>query len=199
LAVTSGALNTLVGYTAGSAITTGGSNTLVGRYVGTPTLANNVVLSDGAGTIRFQANATGAWSPNGTNFGTAGQTLQSNGTAAVPTWVTPQTISTTATKAVTNATPVDLLSWGSGVRMGNLTVMATDNSTNVVWSDITIASPSGIGTSVVVTQGGTFGTFAVTAGGGGETIVQFTPSATLATVNFVYKYTVSFGAQPIVL
>jgi hypothetical protein len=51
----------------------------------------------------------------------------------------------------------------------------------------------------VVTQGGTFGTFAIIAGGSGETIVRFTPSATLATVNFVYKYTVSFGTQPTVL
>ena len=199
LSVTSGAINTLVGFSAGSAITTGGSNTLVGRYVGTAALANNVVLSDGAGTIRFQANSTGAISFDGTNFGTAGQTLQSNGTAAVPTWVTPQTISTTATKAVTNATPVNLLSWASGVRMGDLIVMATDNSTNVVWANTTIASSSGIGSSVVVSQAGTFGTFAVIAGGSGETIVQFTPSSTLATVNFVYKYTVSFGTQPTVL
>jgi hypothetical protein len=58
----------------------------VGRYVGTPTLSNNVVLSDGAGTIRFQANATGAWSPNGTDFGTAGQILVSSGTGAAPVW-----------------------------------------------------------------------------------------------------------------
>ena len=199
LATTTGALNTLVGFSAGSAITTGSQNTLVGRYTGTTTLANNVVLSDGAGTIRFQANSTGAISFDGTNFGTAGQTLQSNGTAAVPTWVTPQTISTTATKAVTNATPVNLLSWASGVRMGDLIVMATDNSTNVVWANTTIASSSGIGSSVVVSQSGTFGTFAVIAGGSGETIVQFTPSSTLATVNFVYKYTVSFGTQPTVL
>ena len=199
LTVTTGALNTLVGFSAGSAITTGGSNTLVGRYAGTAALANNVVLSDGAGTIRFQANSTGAISFDGTNFGTSGQTLQSNGTAAVPTWVTPQTISTTATKAVTNATPVSLLSWASGVRMGDLIVMATDNSANVVWANVTIASTSGIDSSVVVSQAGTFGTFAIIAGGSGETIVRFTPSATLATVNFVYKYTVSFGTQPTIL
>jgi hypothetical protein len=87
LAVTSGALNTLVGYTAGQAITTGGSNTLVGRYVGTSTLANNVVLSDGAGTIRFQSNASGAISLGaGGAYGTAGQVLKSAGTAAAPAW-----------------------------------------------------------------------------------------------------------------
>jgi len=197
--LTTGACNTFIGNSSGSAVTTGSCNTLVGRYTGTTALSNNVVLSDGAGTIRFQANSSGAISFDGTNFGTSGQTLQSNGSAAVPTWVTPQTVSTTATKAVTNATPVNLLSWASGVRLGDLTVMATDNSTNVVWANVTIASLSGIGSSVVVTQAGTFGTFAIIAGGSGETIVQFTPSATLATVNFVYKYTVSFGTQPTVL
>ena len=88
LTVTTGALNTLVGFSAGSAITTGSQNTLVGRYTGTTTLANNVVLSDGAGTIRFQANSSGAWSYDGTNFGTVGQVLASSGTAATPTWCT---------------------------------------------------------------------------------------------------------------
>jgi hypothetical protein len=89
LALTSGALNTLVGYTAGQAITTGGSNTLVGRYVGTSTLANNVVLSDGAGTIRFQSNASGAISlGTGGSYGTAGQILVSGGSGAAPTWTT---------------------------------------------------------------------------------------------------------------
>jgi hypothetical protein len=84
--ITSGALNTLVGYSAGSSVQTGGSNTIIGRYGGTSALSNNIVLSDGAGTIRFQANATGAWSYNGTNFGTAGQVLKSAGTAAAPAW-----------------------------------------------------------------------------------------------------------------
>ena len=192
--------NTLIGNSAGVNLTTGSCNTLVGGYGGTTTLSNNVVLSDGAGNIKLQVNENGAVGVGTTpTYGTAGQTLQSNGSAAVPTWVTPQTVSTTATKAVTNAIPVDLLSWASGVRLGDLTVMATDNSTNVVWANVTIASLSGIGSSVVVTQAGTFGTFAIIAGGSGETIVQFTPSATLATVNFVYKYTVSFGTQPTVL
>jgi hypothetical protein len=87
LALTSGALNTLIGYTAGQAITTGGSNTLVGRYVGTSTLANNVVLSDGAGTIRFQSNSSGAISLGaGGAYGTAGQILVSAGTGAAPVW-----------------------------------------------------------------------------------------------------------------
>jgi hypothetical protein len=89
LSLTSGAINTLVGYSAGSAITTGGSNTLVGRYAGTAALANNVVLSDGAGTIRFQSNASGAISlGTGGSYGTAGQILVSGGSGAAPTWST---------------------------------------------------------------------------------------------------------------
>jgi hypothetical protein len=192
--------NTLIGNSAGVNLTTGSCNTLVGGYGGTTTLSNNVVLSDGAGNIKLQINQNGAVGVGTTpDYGTAGQVLQSNGTASAPTWTTPQTLSYSATKSLTIATPVDLLSWTGSVRMGDLTVMATDNATNVAWANITIASDTGAGSSVVVTSGGTFGTFSVTAGGGGETIVTFTPSVTLATVNFVYKYTSSFGAQPSVL
>ena len=196
--LSTGSTNVFVGNTAGDAVTTGSNNTIIGDIAGSAALAGEAIIAAGT-TIKFQANSSGAWSPDGTNFGTAGQTLQSNGTAAVPTWVTPQTVSTTATKATTSGTPIDLLSWTGAVRMGTLTVLATDNATNVAWGNITIASDTGAGSSIVTTSGGTFGTFDVISGGGGETIVQFTPSATLATVNFVYKYTVSFGAQPTVL
>jgi hypothetical protein len=55
---TTGAYNTAVGYGAGSAITTGSNNTIIGNYVGTTTLANNIVLADGAGNIRYQFNGT---------------------------------------------------------------------------------------------------------------------------------------------
>jgi hypothetical protein len=89
LAVTSGALNTLVGFSAGSSLTTGGSNTIIGRYGGTAALSNNVVLSDGAGTIRFQSNSTGAISLGaGGSYGTAGQILVSGGSGAAPAWTT---------------------------------------------------------------------------------------------------------------
>jgi hypothetical protein len=82
--------------------------------------------------------------------------------------------------------------------MGTLTVMLTDNATNVAWANITIAADTGIGSSVVTTSGGTFGTFAVTDVTG-STVVQFTPSASLASVSASYTYTASFGAQPTVL
>ena len=83
---TSGSRNTLVGYQAGTSIGTGTENTILGRYSGTSGMSNQVVLADGGSNIRFQSNATGAWSPDGTNYGTAGQVLKSNGTGAAPTW-----------------------------------------------------------------------------------------------------------------
>ena len=87
--VTTGARNTLLGYRAGALLRTGGSNTILGAYEGTQTLASNVVLSDGDGNVKLQINGPGAWSPDGTNFGTAGQVLTSNGTGGAPTWTSP--------------------------------------------------------------------------------------------------------------
>jgi hypothetical protein len=76
--------------------------------------------------------------------------------------------------------------------------MLTDNATNVAWANVTIAADTGVGSSVVVSSAGTFGTFAI-VDVSGATVVQFTPSATLATVNASYKYTASFGSEPTVL
>ena len=95
-AVNTGTCNTLVGRNSGTAITTGSCNTILGSFTGSTTLANNVVLADGAGTVRFQANGTGAWAPNGTDFGTTGQVLSSQGTGSAPVWTTLPTASTTA-------------------------------------------------------------------------------------------------------
>jgi hypothetical protein len=50
-------------------------------------LANNVVLSDGAGNRKLQINENGAVGVGTTpDFGTAGQVLKSAGTAAAPAW-----------------------------------------------------------------------------------------------------------------
>ena len=93
--VTSGSRNTLLGYRAGALITTGGSNTILGAYEGTQALSSNIVLSDGDGNVKLQINGPGAWSTNGSSYGTAGQNLTSNGSGAAPTWTTPiwQTVS----------------------------------------------------------------------------------------------------------
>ena len=124
--VTSGAINTLVGYSAGSAITTGGSNTLVGRYAGTATLANNVVLSDGAGTIRFQSNASGAISlGTGGSYGTAGQILVSGGSGAAPTWTSSGTAAANYGSFVRTTTQTN-----AGGASGNAVSYDTTSSAN---------------------------------------------------------------------
>ena len=92
----SGSANTAVGRNSGRSITTGSNNVIIGGYNGSAapisaTGSNFIVLSDGAGAVRQTLNVSGALSFGlaGTAFGTAGQVLQSNGDAAVPTWVTP--------------------------------------------------------------------------------------------------------------
>jgi len=90
-----GSQNTAIGANSGDSIPTGSNNTIVGRYRGTSAPFNGaggnnyVILSDGDGNIRLCANSAGAVSFDAVNYGTAGQVLQSNGNAAVPTWVTP--------------------------------------------------------------------------------------------------------------
>ena len=95
--VTSGQYNVAVGFSAGSGITTGGGNVILGGYSGTPTLTNNFVIADGSGNIKIQINENGAFGVGTTpSYGTAGQTLQSAGTGAAPTWVTGATGSFTS-------------------------------------------------------------------------------------------------------
>jgi hypothetical protein len=55
---TTGSNNIAIGNNAGNAITTGSNNTIIGNYAGTAALANNIVLADGQGNIRYQWNGT---------------------------------------------------------------------------------------------------------------------------------------------
>ena len=55
---TTGNNNIAIGYESGINITTGSNNTIIGKYAGTAALANNIVLADGAGNIRYQWNGT---------------------------------------------------------------------------------------------------------------------------------------------
>ena len=50
---------------------------------------NQVIITDGVGDVALWFNDPGAMSFDGTDFGVAGQILQSNGTSAHPTWVYP--------------------------------------------------------------------------------------------------------------
>ena len=104
--ISTGSTNVFIGNTAGDAVTTGSSNTIIGDIAGSTTLANNLILAAGT-TIKLQVNENGAVGVGSTpSYGTAGQVLQSAGTAAAPTWTTPvwqplTTLTTTSTTATT--------------------------------------------------------------------------------------------------
>jgi len=55
---TTGSNNTYIGYSSGLNITTGSNNTIIGNFAGTSALANNIVLADGAGNVRYQWDGT---------------------------------------------------------------------------------------------------------------------------------------------
>jgi hypothetical protein len=202
-----GSTNVALGAYAGCNLTTGSANVAIGCGVTLASATGNCQLAIGfsTGCNWLTGNSTKAIQPGAGiidcagSCGTAGQVLTSNGSNAIAWATSTAPTSYTANKALTSGTPINLLSWASGVRMGTLTIMATDNSSNVKWANITIGSASGIGSSAVLTQSVGVGNFSIIAGGGGETIVRFTPSVTLASVDFVYQYTVAFGAQPSVL
>ena len=125
-ALTSGSTNTFLGYTSGRLVTTGGQNTIVGAYGGTTTLANNVVLADGAGTIRFQSNASGAISLGaGGSYGTAGQILVSGGSGAAPTWTSSGTAAANYGSFVRTTTQTN-----TGGASGNAVSYDTTSSAN---------------------------------------------------------------------
>ena len=55
---TTGSNNTYIGYSSGFNITTCSNNTIIGSYFGTAAMANNIVLADGAGNVRYQWDGT---------------------------------------------------------------------------------------------------------------------------------------------
>jgi len=85
-AVDTGDGNVGLGNSAGSALTTEDYNVVIGGHPGIAAQCNNIILSDGQGTLRFTINCCGALSPDGTTFGTSGQILCSNGPGSQWTW-----------------------------------------------------------------------------------------------------------------
>lgn len=55
---TTGNNNIAIGYESGINITTGSNNTIIGKYAGTSALANNIVLADGQGNIKYRWDGT---------------------------------------------------------------------------------------------------------------------------------------------
>ena len=87
--LTSGQNNVALGKNAGSSITTGNNNTIIGNHTGEAGISDTIIIAAGT-TQRLRINNSGAYSFGDTNtYGTAGQTLVSNGANAAPTWQTP--------------------------------------------------------------------------------------------------------------
>ena len=115
-ALTSGLANNLVGFLSGSALTTGCRNIIIGDSAGTAYTTENgnvliggnfgiagqecqIILSDGFGNLQFQINECGAISPDGADYGTAGQVLCSNGATGQWGWVSTTTSEATSVAA----------------------------------------------------------------------------------------------------
>lgn len=85
-ALTTGENNVALGNGSGSALTTECYNVILGSNPGAPGENNQIYISDGQGTLRVKINECGAISPDGINYGTAGQVLCSGGPTTTWGW-----------------------------------------------------------------------------------------------------------------
>jgi hypothetical protein len=129
--------------------------------------------------------------------GNPGEVLQCNGTAA-PTWVLPAVINYSSTKVLTTGTPVPLLSWTAGIRLGTLVISGKSNLGELAWANITVSASSGVGSSVITSSAGDFGLLSLVSAGSGFQVV-FTPTVSRPSANFYFQYSATFGDQPTVL
>ena len=117
-ALTAGNLNTLIGYNAGSAITTGSNNTIIGGQVpGSTTLANAIILADGAGNIRYDYGNT-----------VGGQHTFSGGVIKTIT----STVATLPAAATAGAGARSMVTDGSVVATGNFGTIIAGAGANIV-------------------------------------------------------------------
>jgi hypothetical protein len=100
---TTGSNNTYIGYASGGGITTGSNNTIIGQFTGTAAMANNIVLADGAGNVRYRYDGTNNNLYGNVNFsstignGTYTYTLPSaTGTLALTSQLTGGTVTSVA-------------------------------------------------------------------------------------------------------
>ena len=82
---TTGSNNTYIGNGSGGGITTGSNNTIIGAYYGTAAMANNIVLADGAGTVRYQWDGTNNVFGNPLSGTSASFSSTATATAFIPT------------------------------------------------------------------------------------------------------------------
>jgi hypothetical protein len=137
---TTGYYNTVLGKYAGQYITTGNSNTIIGAYAGTAAMSSNVILSDGAGNIRFQ------W--DGTNIKLNGNTVGSNAYTSI------------AYLPLSGGTLTGALSGTSATFSDSANTILTLNSTNSNGYTATQINYSGAAKALIG-----FGTYLTTDGG----------------------------------
>lgn len=96
-----------------------------------------------SGTERFRVGAAGQIGLNGTNYGTSGQVLSSQGSGSAATWLSLATVATTGSFGDLSNKP-GIRSNGQNVVAGSKTLGSADSGTNIliVASGITITFPS---------------------------------------------------------
>jgi hypothetical protein len=137
-AITTGNYNTLLGFGAGSSITTGSSNVVIGGAAGTATLANTVLVSDGAGNERLRIDSSGRL-----GIGTSAPTQRL--TVFNPTFGVPATSGTTQTNGAfrIGATGTSgVLDFGIGAAGTNQWIQSTD-SNNLSLGYVLLLNPNG--------------------------------------------------------
>lgn len=186
--------NTFIGPYAGRGVTTGSSNVFLGFYSGTASQSNNIVFADGAGNVRQQFNSSGALNFDGTNYGTAGQILQSNGSAAVPTWVTSwqnvtATLTTTSTTTLLSLPVATTRSVQMFLTVSNTTTGRYHSDTYQILTDGTTATSQLTGGASI--GAGNAYTWSVTVSAG-NLLLQVTPQASSST-----KFTAQYFVTPV--
>jgi len=126
---TTGNYNTAIGPFAGGYLTTGGYNTIIGGYAGTAAMANNVVLSDGFGNIRFQYNGTNTLIGQSGNVGIGTTSPLVKLQSSISTSGLPATSGTTQTNGalrISSSATSGVLDFG--INGSNNWIQSTDNT-----------------------------------------------------------------------
>jgi hypothetical protein len=173
-------------------------------WISPPTYVTSVTAGTGltggiissAGTIALANTTVTAGSYTSANITVDAQgrlTAASNGTPAVTNY--------TATKSITNGTPVNLLTWPSaaGARLGKLWIWAYSAALDDwTWAEAVVTASASGDTSGITLWAYGIGTLSVSTTGGATTFV-LTPTTTAANVQFSYQYLAGIGSQPTIL
>jgi len=158
------------------------ATTFLGNLTGNVNHTSNLLLQI-SGSEKLRIANSGAFGLNGTNYGTSGQVLTSQGSGSSPTWTT---IPTEVT--ISNNSDNRIITGGSGVNLNGEANLNFDGTGLVLAGHIDIRTGSSINTNV--TGGTTSGTlhknttngeFAIVSGGtGGNNYLTFYTSASAA-------------------